>query len=551
MKSNYLNKYILYILLAVIFSGCATPENIQKNKNKNEFQQFIQTKSDSLWSLPSDVAKSAAEDSYVRGLSYAADSNFAYAALEYEYALEYDKSATIYLSLAEALSRLGYIDRALDAAFNAYKLDSTQTHALEIIFSLFVFKRDIASAEKVALKIYEKDPSDNNLLMMGDFYSFFDQKKALEYYQKYDEANPSPEVKSILNKLYLMTGDTLRAIIGIKELARTNSNPDYAWEYFDLSLQTKQYSNLDYFLDSLFDKYSLKDRTDFLSSVIYRFYFAQEFIDDGTSNFIKKTLRITADSNYNIGGMFIPSFYLAYNLKDSTLLESLLNKSILLADTIVDVPLIASQFYQSLGMRDSSIAILERYRGKFPNNPKYDIQLGYTYFFKNDWTKAKDCFLSAYSKDTTNVEVLISLGDLYDKLNKSDSVEYYFTLALSKDSENALANNNFAFFLSRDTSRLQYAMELSQKSIDHEPNNPAYLDTYGWILFKMNNREKALEFIQKAYELDPENYEIIEHLGDIYESNGNIEKAKKYWEKSLEINPENNELIKKINKYRK
>lgn len=550
MKSKNHFKLIFFAILTVFYAGCTSQNIAQKSSQKDDFQKFIENKYDSLWKVPPEIAKSIAEESYVSGLSYASDSNYAYAALEFEYALKYDKSATIYLSLADALMKLGFLDKALEAALEAYKLDPTKTDALNIIFSIYVFRRDIPSAEKVALEIYEKDPSANNLLMLGDFYSFFDPKRALEYYQKFDEINSIPEIKAIISRLQLATGDTLSAINGLKEIALTNSNPDYAWDYFDLSLQAKSYQNLYYCIDSLIGKYSLKDQTDFLSSVIYRFYFTQELINDETKPFIKFTLNKTIDDNYNIGGNFIPSFYLAYNLNDTNLLESLLNKSIALSDTISDVPVYAAQFFEAIGKRDSSISILERYITNFPMNPRYSIQLGFSYFLENKWEKAKNHLLNGYYLDTTNNSLLVSIGDIYDKLNKLDSAEYYYSLAILKDSENALANNNYAYFLSRDTSRLQFALELSMKSITAEPENAAYLDTYGWILFRMNKIDTALTYVKKAFELDSTNFDVAEHLGDIYESQGDIEQAIRYWEKSLELNPESRELIKKINKYR-
>ena len=43
-----------------------------------------------------------------------------------------------------------------------------------------------------------------------------------------------------------------------------------------------------------------------------------------------------------------------------------------------------------------------------------------------------------------------------------------------------------------------------------------FLDTLGWIQFKLNDVDKAVRTIQLAVELEPNNSEIIDHLGDIY-----------------------------------
>ena len=67
-------------------------------------------------------------------------------------------------------------------------------------------------------------------------------------------------------------------------------------------------------------------------------------------------------------------------------------------------------------------------------------------------------------------------------------------------------------------------------------SNPSYLDTYGWIQYKLGNTEAALDILQKALtqELD-RNGVINYHLSMIYHSQSNTEKALEHIAKALEI----------------
>jgi tetratricopeptide (TPR) repeat protein len=80
-----------------------------------------------------------------------------------------------------------------------------------------------------------------------------------------------------------------------------------------------------------------------------------------------------------------------------------------------------------------------------------------------------------------------------------------------------------------------------------EPNNPSFLDTYGWIQFKLGNTDKAIEYINKAIKIGDVSAEVFEHLGDIYNTLGDKIEAEKNWRKGLEIEPDNSNLKKRLN----
>jgi len=106
--------------------------------------------------------------------------------------------------------------------------------------------------------------------------------------------------------------------------------------------------------------------------------------------------------------------------------------------------------------------------------------------------------------------------------------------------------NNYGYSLSVRGVRLEEAMAMSKKALEKDPENGAYLDTMGWIYFKMGDYEKAREYIEKACQFQKNSAEIYEHLGDIYEKLMMKEEAIQMWEKALELDRGNLQLLKKL-----
>jgi len=69
--------------------------------------------------------------------------------------------------------------------------------------------------------------------------------------------------------------------------------------------------------------------------------------------------------------------------------------------------------------------------------------------------------------------------------------------------------------------------------VEQEPMNGAYLDSLGWVYFKMGDYEQAEENLRQAVERDQSDPTVHDHLGDLYEKTGRIRLAAAQWELSL------------------
>lgn len=144
--------------------------------------------------------------------------------------------------------------------------------------------------------------------------------------------------------------------------------------------------------------------------------------------------------------------------------------------------------------------------------------------------------------------VYSTLGDAQSNLEDYEEADRAYELALRFDPENHNAMNNYAYNLSVRGERLKEAEALAIKAMELEPENAAYLDTMGWIFYKLGEYEKARRFIKASIDLDSNaaSGEVLEHLGDVYEKLGEMEQAKKLWKQALEKDPTRTHLESKI-----
>ena len=141
------------------------------------------------------------------------------------------------------------------------------------------------------------------------------------------------------------------------------------------------------------------------------------------------------------------------------------------------------------------------------------------------------------------------LAEVYSNKNILEKCYQYYDSALVYNSNNAMVLNNYAYKLATNNGDLLKAETMSSKSMNIEPDNSTYIDTYAWILFKMNSYTLARIYIEKAIEkigTEEASAEYFEHYGDILIMQGETDKAIEQWRKALDIDPERTIIQQKI-----
>lgn len=150
------------------------------------------------------------------------------------------------------------------------------------------------------------------------------------------------------------------------------------------------------------------------------------------------------------------------------------------------------------------------------------------------------------SEDEVNILLHTLMGDSYQQLEKYQESEKAYDAALLIDPNDGYVLNNYAYYLALRDTRLEKARVMSEKAIKMEPSNASYLDTYGYILFRLTRYEEAVFFFEEALQNGGASEEVYEHTGDNYWKLKNKDKALENWKKALEINPNSSTLKQKI-----
>ena len=81
--------------------------------------------------------------------------------------------------------------------------------------------------------------------------------------------------------------------------------------------------------------------------------------------------------------------------------------------------------------------------------------------------------------------------------------------------------------------KLPEALKIIRRAVELEPQNPAYLDSLGWVYFKTGQYTLAAESLRKAIERTSNDPAILDHLGEVYEKTGDLKLAVTQWERSM------------------
>ncbi len=152
------------------------------------------------------------------------------------------------------------------------------------------------------------------------------------------------------------------------------------------------------------------------------------------------------------------------------------------------------------------------------------------------WKDAEDAFGTAEplaTKKEDRVYLLFLRGELAERQKHMEPAEQYFRQVLDLDPTNAMALNYLGYMWADKGMKLPEALKMIKKAVEEEPMNGAYLDSLGWVYFKMGEYELAEDNLRQAVNRDRTDPTVHMHLGDLYEKTGRIRLAAAQWEMSL------------------
>ncbi len=142
-------------------------------------------------------------------------------------------------------------------------------------------------------------------------------------------------------------------------------------------------------------------------------------------------------------------------------------------------------------------------------------------------------------------DALFRLGSSLERAGNSAEAEKVFSKLLEMRPNDSAAQNYLGYMWADRGENLEKAQILLEKAVGREPRNGAYLDSLGWVYFRMGKLETAQVNLLEAHRREPDDPTIEEHLGDLSERQGNVARAVSHWERALTLKPEEPDKVRK------
>ena len=126
-------------------------------------------------------------------------------------------------------------------------------------------------------------------------------------------------------------------------------------------------------------------------------------------------------------------------------------------------------------------------------------------------------------------------GALYEKQKNFEKSEAEFRKVLDMNPKSASALNYLGYMLADRNVRLNEALEMIKKAVDQEPDNGAFLDSLGWVYYRLGRLDEAVEYLKRAIVHSGKDPTVNDHLGDVYMKQGNLKDAIEQWETSIRL----------------
>ncbi len=485
---------------------------------------------------------------YLDGDLYMMQGNYRAAADAYKLALRYDSSsATIYLSLGEALLRLGLLERSKNAGEKAQRLQPDDPLVYEFLSRNAAAREDLDMAIRYLDKWAELDPSDlDPLFRMADF--LLRQKKFAEavdaYLAIYDRNPLQQQVLPQAGEIALSTGDFERAYQVYLRLYRLRpENHRVTRAYAEISVQTERFAEAIEAYERLEQSGGATLATTLQLAWLY---LKVENIDKAQAILI-----LLIDKGHRQWDVLSLSGHVAEKLSDY---EQLAKVSTLMVEVYPDSIggytglAIARNF---LGDRPEAIEILEKAVPRFPADPNINYLLGNLYFRADRYSEAEPHLLTALKHKPSAGNIKHLLASTWSSMGKYSVSDSLYEAVLRTDRKDAVAMNNYAYSIADrnqvQKKQLRYARKLSRRSLKLQPKNAAFLDTYGWTWYRLKWYRTARKHIARSLDIRPDSPVVLDHLGEVYRKLGDLERAEECFERADRFRQEEKPSMVRVN----
>lgn len=459
--------------------------------------------------------------------------------------------------VAQAYSALQNFPKAIEAYEHLWNMDHNSTDVLQILLRLYQQQKDYKQMLATLNRIETAEGGSEQITMakMQVYDMMNDKKAAYKELKSLAEEHPLDLSYQVMLGNWIMQNGKQRDAFKIFQQA-LKEEPDNAYaqsSLYDYYVAAGQSQQAQVLLEELLTNPRTETAT---KATLLRQYVMRNERQGGDSTQVLRLFDMTLaqpQSTPDLAEMKAAYMILKHMPQDS--IDNAWRKVLAIAP---DDATARAHLLQSLVERQDWKEVAGMCRTAQEYNP--DEMAFYYYEGVAEYQlKENDKALEAFRRGVSQInsesdasmvsDFYAIMGDILHEKGLAKEAYAAYDSCLQWKDDNISCLNNYAYFLSEESQDLQKAEQMSYRTIKAEPNNPTYLDTYAWILFRQKRFDEARKYIELALKNDSDSVQsavLLEHAGDICANGGDMDAALKYWQKSLEAGSESATLPKKI-----
>lgn len=472
------------------------------------------------------------------------------AILEFQQSLRYDSSAACLTAIARCYAQLRKLDLAYEFVRQSIDKNATSRDAWELLAEIEVQRGHYDEGLKAYEEIIKLKPTTRQLMTLARLYEPRNARRAIELYEQIVESKPDIQILGRLADLYERLDDNAGMIRTLEHAVELEpSNPQLS------AALSEQYVSQGMFTElvAVLRRWNAPDPDMQSAGRVWAVALSSILDDTLVSGMypekIGDLLDATVATHSSSWPLMAIGAALAGRISDSVRSVRLMNMALASPLAIAETYLEVSRLCLLQKMPSRAMGYVEKGRTMFPLDVRMILMKASIYLDQGDDMNAISAYKDAAGQAPLTIDAWAQLGWLYDRHKHVDSSDACYERVLQIDPRHPFVCNNYAYSLCLRNKDLLRALKLSETSLEAEPGNAAYIDTYAWILFRLERYDEAENEARQAIAYGG-NATHHEHLGLILEARGNTAGAVEAWQKALELDPTRTHLRSRIDRYK-
>jgi len=162
------------------------------------------------------------------------------------------------------------------------------------------------------------------------------------------------------------------------------------------------------------------------------------------------------------------------------------------------------------------------------------------------YAAAESAWAQGLERGADTLSVMLEIAFCREQLGDLAGAERAVRDVLRGSPSEARALNFLGYMLADHNLELDEALAMIRRALELDPDNGAYVDSLGWVYYRLGRLESARTELERALKLTGGDPVIYEHLGDVYRDLKLFTMARQQYRLSLSLDQKNPKLKAKL-----